>query len=162
VGSLITGAIGIIGTVAGVTISELFARARRMADVRHTTALELAEMEPFIWPPTEWVDLEVKVQRLDASLLASDVPDGLRDAFRTTTRACWRYTADEDEMSGGAQIGLSMSLVAVRRAIDLAVLAFLQRSGTARQRRADMEVVVGALAKEKAKWEGPGRPNPFR
>ena len=108
----------------GVGLSDRRARRRARDEFRTETALELAGMERHIWE-TNWIELQVQLQRQEARLAVAGVPDDLVQALRAVSERCWSDLQDHIERSGGDEPGITSRLIEAYRAVHRAIRAYL-------------------------------------
>ena len=131
--------------IAGLLASDWLARRREDRQFRKATALELAEAEEHVWG-SNWVDLNIHLERQETQLAIAQVPDSLIKALREISEMCWNdYQEFVLNESGDPEHGIGSELLDARRFVNRGIAAHLLRSGDEKNRRQVQEDAVATV-----------------
>jgi hypothetical protein len=122
--AIVTGAVGVAGTVLGVSSSYLLSIRQSRSQFRVETALEIAASEKHVWSVDEsaFSELNAVVQRIEARLVVARIDHELRSAFATVTLECW-YSVRESVEIDPHNYAISSKVLEARQSVTTAVIA---------------------------------------
>jgi hypothetical protein len=143
IGSIAAGAVVAVGVgLIGTVISTWISARRSLRTFRLDTLLELADTaaQYLDFSDEGWRAMTKALERLDVRLQVSDVPAGLRSAFRQIEQACWSDCAAAVEIHD--QPGVDAEKLKADKEVREVIGMYLTRQGSTKSRGNRMATAI--------------------